>query len=159
LQDLWEETVNQGAIDPVKLRGELRHMSLGHLLMIADRAIDLVPDETLQLLVGDFVTVPRLAVGPPRNTPLFDQVQMFCEASLRGDYFEDFDVNGKNCTEQSKGTDAFIAGFDRLIGRCLSAATGGSFATAREAFEQLFSLLRRVDEDPDIVFFADEAGS
>ena len=30
----------------------------------------------------------------------------------------------------------------------------------REAFELLFALLRRIDEDPDsVVFFADEAGS
>jgi hypothetical protein len=151
--------VNDGSVDLERLRGELRHMSRGQLLMIADRAIDLVPGETLHVLVGDFVQIPRLELGQPCNASLLDQVHMFCEASLRGDYFESFDVNGKNCTEQSKGTDAFIAGFDRLTGQCLGAAAEGSFATAREAFERLFALLRRIDEDPAILFFADEGGS
>ena len=63
--DLSEKAVNQGSIDLVKLRGELRHMSRGHLLMIADRAIDLVPCEILQVLVEGFVSIPRLVVEEP----------------------------------------------------------------------------------------------
>jgi hypothetical protein len=68
-------------------------------------------------------------------------------------------VNWKNCTEFSRGTDGFIAEFDRLIIRCLSEAAATP-TVVRESLERLFELLRQVDADPDrIVFFADEAGS
>ena len=152
--------MKQGSVDLEKLRVALRQMSRGHLLMIADRAIERVPHETLDEILGDMLRVPLLGVGEPREAPLLDQVREFCDASLRGDYYESFDVNSKNCMDHSKGTDAFIAAFDRLIGSCLGAAAEGSYAEAREGFELLFGLLRRISEDPDrIVFFADEAGS
>lgn len=62
--------------------------------------------------------------------------------------------------DRSEGTEAFIAEFDRLIGECVRAAETRPPRPVREAFELLFALLRRIDEDPDsIIFFADEAGS
>jgi hypothetical protein len=79
---------------------------------------------------------------------------------LRGDYFESFDVNSKNYMDTSKGTDAFIVEFGRLIEKCIRASAKGRLSTLREAFELLFALLRRLDRDPDsVVFFADEGGS
>ena len=65
-----------------------------------------------------------------------------------------------NFKEKSKGTDAFIAEFERLIAKCVRAAAKGPRAQVRKAFELLFSLLRRLDTDSnDVVFFADEGGS
>ena len=62
--------------------------------------------------------------------------------------------------EKFEGTEAFIAEFDRLIGKCVRAAEQEPQPPVREAFERLFVLLRRIDDDPDsVVFFADEAGS
>lgn len=62
--------------------------------------------------------------------------------------------------EKSKGTEAFIAEFDRLVGKCVRASAKGPQPGVREALELLFGLLRRIDEDPDsVVFFADEGGS
>jgi hypothetical protein len=152
--------VKRGSVDWEKLRRALRQMSRGQLLKVAERTIDLVPIETLEALVGDLVQVPILDEGQPGEASLPDEVDKFCEASLLGDYFDSFDVNSKNCLDRSQGTDAFIAEFDRVIRRCLGAAVGGSLIMAREAFERLFALLRRIDEDPDgVVFFADEAGS
>jgi len=152
--------VNQAPVDLQKLREALRKMSRGHLLMIAERALDHLPNETLVALIGGFVPVPLLDDGQTGDVPLLDQMREFCEASLRGDYHDSFDVNSKNCTQLSKGTEAFIAEFDRLITLTRGAATAGSLAMARAAFEQLFALLRRIDEDPDsVIFFADEAGS
>jgi hypothetical protein len=69
-------------------------------------------------------------------------------------------VNSKNFRDKSKGTEAFIAEFNRLIAKCISMPAKGPHAPLLEAFELLFALLRRIDEDPDsVVFFADEAGS
>jgi len=62
--------------------------------------------------------------------------------------------------QKSEGTDAFIAELGRLIANCICAAAKGPRAPVRKAFDLLFALLRRIDEDPDkVVFFADEAGS
>jgi hypothetical protein len=102
--------------DLESLRKELRAMSRGDLLIIAERAIELVPRATLQALVGDYVHVEDGA-SEARATPnaLLDEVQTFHVDSLAGRYFEDFAVNSRNCTEQSRGTDAFIAEFKRLL--------------------------------------------
>jgi hypothetical protein len=79
---------------------------------------------------------------------------------LRRDYYESLDVNSKNYIGTSKGTDAFMAEFDRLIEKCIRASAKGPSSSVREAFELLFKLLRCLDRDPDsVVFFADEGGS
>jgi hypothetical protein len=75
-------------------------------------------------------------------------------------YYQSFDVNSKNCMEKSKGTEAFIAEFDRLLGICIRDGKRGPRAPVREAFDLLFTLLRKIDEcNDDVVFFADEGGS
>ncbi len=62
--------------------------------------------------------------------------------------------------EKSKGTEAFLAEFDRLIGKCVRATAKGPRRPVLEAFVLLFAPLRRIDKDPDtVVFFAEEGGS
>jgi hypothetical protein len=148
------------AVDLEKLRVALRRMNRGNLLMVAERAIEIVPRAKLRMLVGDMVRLDELAEGKRGAAPLLDEVRKFHDASLQGEYFESFGVNSKNFMEQSEGTEAFIAEFDRLTGTCVRAAAKGPHAPLREAFDLLFALLRRIDDDPDsVVFFADEAGS
>jgi hypothetical protein len=152
--------VEQGSVDLAALRLALRQMPRGNILMIAERAIELLPEEALAILLRDFVQVPRLDAGKARAPSLLDQVRTFHDASLSGNYYESYAVNSKNDMDHSSGTDAFIAEFDRLIGMCLRAAAECAHTTAVDAFELLFAVLRRIDEDADsVVFFADEAGS
>jgi len=152
--------MSRGAIDIEKLRVALRRMSRGNLLIVAERAIEIAPRVRPHTLVGDMVLLDEPAEGKRGTAPLLDEVRKFHEASLRGEYYDSFDVNSKNFMEKSEGTEAFIAEFDRLIGKCVRAAAEGPLAPVREAFELLVALLRRIDEDPDsVVFFADEAGS
>jgi hypothetical protein len=152
--------VKRGPVDIEKLRVALRRASRGHLIRIAERAIEIVPRPKLGALVGDVVRREDLAAGRRGAAPLLAEVRKFHEASLRGDYYDSFDVHSKNFMEKSEGTEAFIAELDRLIGLCIRAAEKGPRAPVRQAFELLFTLLRRLDEDPDsVVFFADEAGS
>jgi hypothetical protein len=62
--------------------------------------------------------------------------------------------------EKSRGTETWIAECERLFKRCAAAAKKRPDSEAREAFDILFGLLRRIDEAHDeIVFFADEGGS
>lgn len=147
-------------VDIDKLRVALRKMSRGNLLMIAERAIELVPKTRLHVLVGDMVRLDDLAPGKAGVAPLLDEVRKFHTESLAGEYYESFNVNSKNFMDKSEGTETFIAEFDRLIGKCIPAAEKRPQKAAREAFELLFDLLRKIDDDPDrIVFFADEGGA
>ena len=142
------------------LRKALRGMRRGDLLIIAERAMELVPKATLKALVGDYVHVGDLAEASATPDALLDEVQTFHVDSLAGRYFEDFAVNYRNCTEHSRGTDAFIAEFSRLLRGCIGAADSGQYEFARQAFELLFGLLRHIDEcHDDVIFFADEGGS
>jgi hypothetical protein len=135
-------------------------MTRGRLLIVAERALEIVPRAKLRKLVGDMVRLEELTEGKPGPASLLDEVKKFHDASLRHEYYESFDVNSKNYMEKSKGTEAFLAEFDRLIGRCVRATAKGPRGPVREAFELLFALLRRIDEDSDsVVFFADEGGS
>jgi len=152
--------VDQESVDLNKLRVALRQMDRGQLLIITERAIELVCGQQINALVAGMLQVPLVAESEHSATSLPEEVRKFFDLSLSGAYHESFDVNSKNCTEQSKGTDAFIAEFDRLIEKCMRTVAEGSLETAREPFELLFALLRHIDEEPDrIVFFADEAGS
>jgi hypothetical protein len=152
--------VKPGAVDVEKMRVALQRMSRRNLLTIAERAIEMVPRTRLGALVGDMVRLDQLVEGKRGAASLLDEVRKFHDASLRGDYYDSFDVNSKNFMDRSGGTEEFIAEFDRLIGKCVLAAARGSHPDLRETFELLFALLRSIGEDPDsVVFFADEAGS
>jgi hypothetical protein len=109
-------------LDLEKLRAALRRMSRGNLLMIVDRAIEILPKAKLRRLVGDMVRLDEFAKGKPGPEPLIDEVRRFHDASLRGEHYESFNVNSKNYMDKSKGTEAFIAEFDRLLGKCIRAA-------------------------------------
>jgi len=148
------------ATDLERLRVALRRLSRGDLLVIAERATELVPPANLRALVGDFVRLDRLAGRKLRAAPVLDEVRTFREASLRGDHYESFAVDSRNFMQKSEGTDEFIAEFDRLVGKCIRAAEKTPGPPLREAFELLFGLLRHIDEGhDDVVFFADEGGS
>ncbi len=64
-------------------------------------------------------------------------------------YYEGFDINSKNFMEQSNGTEAFIAEFERVAGKCVRAAQTEPRPAVREAFELLVELLRHIDEGND----------
>jgi len=147
-------------VDLDKLRVALRKLSRGNLLMVAERAIEIVPRTKLQTLVGDMLRLHDPTPGKAGVAPLLEEVRKFHAESLAGEYYESFAVNSKNFMDKSEGTEAFIGEFDRLLTKCVRAAAKRPQGPVREAFELLFALLRQIDEDPDsVVFFADEAGS
>ena len=146
--------------DLERLRRALRALRRGDLLIIAERAAELVPRAKLGALLGDLVQIDALTKASGAQVPLLKQVQKFHTAALAGKYYQDFSVNSRNFMERSAGTHAFIAEFDRLLGTCVRAADTGPPGAVREPFELLFGLLRHIDEaSDDVIFFADEAGS
>ena len=146
--------------DLTKLRNELRRLRRCDLLIIAERAAELVSRADLKPLLSDFMHVDVLVVPGTKPAPLIEEIQKFYDESCDGRYFEQFEANAKNYKEHSRGTDAFVAEFDRLLRQCVHAVEHQPGASVREAFEVLFRLLLRIDEAPDdVVYFAEEPGS
>jgi hypothetical protein len=151
--------VTRRAIDMGELRAALRGLPRGSLLLIAERAVEAVPRARLRALLADIVRLDDLRAEGPAAASLLDEVRRFHAASLRSHYYESFNVNSKNYTTRSKGTEAFLAEFDRLLNRCVQAAATSGSGEIREAFRLMFGLLRHIAEHPDqVVFFADEGG-
>lgn len=149
------------AVDLRKLRRSLGQLTRGELLIVAQRAAEMVPEGALPSLLGGLVELqpagPALAQGP---AALLEEVESFRADSIGGKFYVGFDVNSRNCSEQSRGTDEFIAEFDCLVAKCVSEAEGDPCQTVAQAFEVLFALLRTIDEgNDDVLFFADEGGS
>ena len=133
-------------------------LTRGNLLIIAERATELLPTRKLNALLADFMPLNEVTSSAPAS--LIDDVRLFHAASLGGEYYEECRGHSNNVDDQSKRTDAFIAEFDRLTRRCIRAAKTAPPLAVREAFEMLFELLRHIDKANDeIIFFADEGGS
>jgi hypothetical protein len=147
-------------IDRDKLRVQLRRLPKDILLELIDRAIDLVPRTRLPALVEGYIDPDALLPDSRSAGRLLGAVRAFREASLRGDYYQDFAVDSKNFMDMSRGTETWIAECERLFNRCVAGAGRGRHTELRESFEILLELLRHIDEgNDDVVFFADEGGS
>jgi hypothetical protein len=135
-------------------------MERGDLLIMLERALEQLPPTALQQVVAGFFHPEDFQASPGVSKSLLTEVEQFCEAARKGKYYESFNVNSRNSTTKSAGTEAFIAELDRLYKRCIREAAARPDRATRDAFERLFELERDVDADPDsIVFFADEAGA
>lgn len=150
-------------IDPSYLRKSIRsELDTEDLLNLLDRAIELIPEEQWPEWVDEFFDLDLLSVDEVYDSSLLEEVSDFYEQSLAGLYYEDFAVNSKNFTEQSRGTINWISECKRLIKYCIQETQKGEEnpELVREAFEKLFSLLDELDKGNDeIIFFADEGGS
>jgi len=145
-------------IDYSAVRAELRTLSRSNLLVIAERAAELIPADQLSALLGDIVGLRATALAPV--TALIDDTRQFVDAAMAGHYYEAVEINNRGRQEQSIGTDAFIAEFDRLVRRFALAPELGESAATRDIVELLLDLLRQIDEgNDDILFFADDGGS
>ncbi len=147
------------SLDPAKVRASLRSLPKETLLDILDRAMAHVPEDRLPEVLGTTVRIEEVREGPSAAKALLKAVKGFGRESLNGVYFDCFDVNSKNWTEKSEGTEDWINDCKRLLDSCVAQASAGPPEVVREALETLFDLLRRIDNGEEIVFFADEAGS
>ncbi len=169
--------MTQHQFDSKGLRAELRALPRGPLLLIAERAIELVSHDQLAALLGDIIQVNAYATATDTNSVdaapngmalLLDEVRSFQYAAMDGEFYEHVEINNKGRREQSAGTDAFIAEFDRLMRKSVRAMAVGTEPGLRDGlghglrdcFELLFALLRHIDEgNDDVLFFADDGSS
>ncbi len=146
-------------IDRDKVRNAVRKLGNKYVYSMLDEAIDMLPNAKLLRLVSRFLDSSKLRSDGKGKGTVRAAVQAFEKASLGREYFEAFDVNSKNCMEQSTGTTAWIAECCRLLDRCVAQGKRGEAAEARQSFEIIFGLLDRIDAYPDdIIFFAEVDG-
>ena len=142
------------------VRHELRMMTRGNLLIIAERATEILSTGKLNTLLADFMPLNKAEERSSTSASLFDDVRKFHAASLGGEYYEEIRGRSHSGCDRSRGTDTFIAEFDRLTRQCIRAAKTAPPLAIREVFELLFDVLRHIDKgNDDIIFFADEGGS
>lgn len=147
-------------IDLDKLRVAIQGLSDEQVRYIIEEAIDMLPQAKLIKLVKPFVDPAQLRPDRRARGRLLAEVRAFEKASLADEYYETFNVNSKNYREKSAGTRTWIAEYQRLLARCVAEAARSDPVEVGQAFDILFALLDRIDEDPDhVVFFADEGGS
>lgn len=147
-------------IDRATIRAALRNLRNEDIYYILGEALEMLPLAKAQKLIKRHIDLSQFQRDSQKPKNLLEEIKDFQKPSLRGDYYESFDVNWKNCTEVSKGTRAWIFEFNHLLNRCISAVKKEDKGEIREAMEICFGLLRYIDERPDdIIFFADEAGS
>jgi hypothetical protein len=145
------------AIDRDKLRAAVRKLGHEYVFYMLDDAIDLLPPAKLHKIAGMYLDLKMLRPDgdTERKANLLADVKAFETASRAGEYYQSFDVDSKNCTEQSMGTTAWIAGCRRLLGRCVAEEKKADPAEVRGAFDILFGLLDYIDECNDDVIFLD----
>lgn len=148
-------------LDFTAVRSELRALNRGPLLIIAERAIELMPTAQLSTLLNDFVQLATCRCEAANlSLALLDDVREFCGAAMAGKYYETVEINNQGHQEQSVGADAFVAEFDRLVRRCTFSAEQGDLVETRNSIELLLDLLRHIDKgNDDVLFFADDGGS
>lgn len=89
-------------IDKDKVRAKLRNMGDEQIYGVLDRAIELLPQTKLRKLLKPYMKLEELESDADFSADLFEKVKDFQKRSLRGEYYESFMVNSKNCTEISK---------------------------------------------------------
>ena len=82
-------------LDPENLRRSLQSLSRCDLLVIAQRAVELVPAATLPALLGDRVQIDAPVDVATEASSLLDAVRRFQAESLSGRYYEDLPVSGR----------------------------------------------------------------
>ena len=149
-------------IDRDKLRAAIRKLGNEYIFYMLNDAIDLLPPAKLHKIAKKYLDLKGLRPDREKATEriLLADAEAFKKASLAGQYYESFNVNSKNYTEQSTGTSAWIAECRRLLDRCIVEEKKSDSTQVRLAFDIIFDLLDHIDEClDDVVFFADEGGA
>ena len=148
-------------IDIDQLRLSIRQdLETDELLILLDRAIELIEPELLPQLLQGILTIDSFQVDELTTSSLLEDVEDFRDDSLAGLYYEGFNVNSRNFMEMSRATSNWIALFERLLNRCIKQGRAGEYVQTQQAFKILFNLLDEIDTGSDtIIFFADEAGA
>ena len=126
-------------IDRSKLQEAIGKLGDEYVFYLLDEALDLVPEAKLAKLVGKYLDVKDLRLDAGTRIDLFADVETFKTRSLAGGFYEDFNVNSKNCMELSRGTRAWIAQCCRLFDSIVEMPAKSDAGKVAAAFEVLLA--------------------
>jgi hypothetical protein len=136
----------------------MRSVDREGLMELFVRALDEVPTARLERVLRDYFRPGD--VGAPQTDPpigIRGDVDKLCSLAEDGHFYEVIAYRG---SEQSRGTQEFVARFNVALDRCVAAQTDTSPMDLRVAIEKLMTLVHQIDEcQKEIVYFTDEAGS
>jgi hypothetical protein len=147
------------------LEPALRKLKKDELLHVLREAYEALPASRAVSVFGEYVDLTMRdasARSGKRATPRqwLESVQRFHADSLKGRYYESFNVNSKNYMETSEGTELWMRECRQLFDTCVTHSGKGHHAEVCAAMDLLFELLEQLDSgDDEIIFFADEGGS
>jgi hypothetical protein len=155
----WEIVV-EGEINRDKLRKALRTLGDEAIFYMLYGVVELRPPDKLVELVKPYIDPESLRPDANQPKSLLATLKSFEQASLPGEYYEDFRVDSTNHMTKSRGTIAWIAECNRLLDLCVAATCAADAFELRQCFAIVFGLLDEIDAcRDDIIFLADEAGS
>ncbi len=144
-------------IDDERLWWTLRGLDRDALMVLLARAVGEVPVHRLAAVFRDYVRPGD--IGATRDQLRLEALALvtkFCNLAERGHFYEEAAYRG---SQQSRGTQLFVAQFAALIDRCVNDSAAAPTEVV-PAFEMLFDLMRHIDSEPSgIVYFTDESGS
>ncbi len=146
-------------IDRELVREEVQHLDRGALLIVVDRALDLLSDEQLLKALDRTIAAEALAATSERLESLVELAQRFSDECLAGEYYEDHNPRHWHESDLSPGTERFIADCHRLLDRCIDTAEHADHEASQAALQLIFSVMRAIDMGgDDILFFVDDGG-
>src|SRR5262245_12287762 len=89
-------------IDRDKLRAAVRKLGSEYVFFMLDDAIELLPQAKLHKIAKKYLDLKRLRPDAEQATTpsLLRDVKRFEKASLAGKYYQSFNVNSQNYTQQ-----------------------------------------------------------
>jgi hypothetical protein len=153
--------LNESELDRQQVRGAIRQMDNEHIFYLLDDAISVLsPAQHSQLIAPYYANPEQVAAHGEASQSLLAEVLAFQTASVAGGYYQEIPNAARNRAENSRGTLSWIADFRRLLDGCVTKSNITSSRDACQAFQILFALLDRLDDETaEEILFAEECGS
>jgi hypothetical protein len=150
----WAEVAR---IDRERLWWTMRGLNRGDLMQLLAQALAEVPATRLESIFRDRARPGDIgAKQDEAEESLRSEVEKFCGLAGQGHFHEAIPYSG---SEQSRGTQEFVARCNVLFGRCVTEGELAAPHDVRVALETLMDLMRKIDDGEEVVYFTDEAGS
>ena len=152
--------MNDSELDRQQIRRAIRQMDNELVFYLLDDAISLLSPAQLSQLIAPYANPEQFAAHGTAPQSLLAEVLAFQRASSAGEYYQEVPNAARNCAENSRGTLSWIADFRRLLDGCVAESNITRSRDICQAFQILFALLDRLDDETaEEILFAEECGS
>jgi hypothetical protein len=126
------------------------------LINYLDSAWEHLSEKKQRLLFGDLYK--KLTASDLDAEEFFEEVELFYEQSIAGNYYAPFNINSKNFMHVPAETENWFDKIGDLLDNACELVDKGEKEAVLPAFKLLMDLIRRMENGEEIIF-ADEYGS